>query len=36
MHGLSKNTNTIGGARFPEGVPIFLRKLCGGARFPGV
>ena len=27
----------VGGARFPEGVPIFLGKIeCGGARFPGV
>ena len=26
----------MGGARFSEGVSIFLRKLCGGARIPGV
>ena len=25
-----------GGAKFPEGVPFFLGKLSGGARFPGV
>ena len=31
---MQKNSTTLGGARFPEGVPIFLGEiLWGGARF---